>query len=157
MSGGVRERGAPPHVCGPFAPPPRRGSARHRTTVERNYRMAYCATVSLHDDQGRTLHTICYGRMPPTPGSLEAATHREIHRLMERLRDDVRALCTKRPELAVALLADGAPELWGLFERHLNERTSGVTPVQLVDAWHALLRAAARARALGLRSLRRSP
>ena len=114
--------------------------------VARRYRMAYCATVSLHDAQGKALQTIRYGRMPPAPNSLEATTHREVHRLMERLGADVRALRAQRPDLSVVLLADGAPELWRLFERHLNERTLGVTPTHLVDAWHALEYVAAAAK-----------
>lgn len=130
----------------PSHPPPK---------VERNYRMAYCATVSLHDEAGRALHTIRYGRMPPTPGSIEAATHREVTRLMERLRDDVKALRAARPELPVVLLADGAPELWKLFDRHLAERHLGVAPVQLVDAWHALEYVASAARLA--ESRRRAP
>lgn len=73
--------------------------------------MAYCATVTLHDAQGEALHTIRYGRMPPTPGSLEAITHRDVQRRMERLRDDVLAVRAQRNELPVILLADGAPEL----------------------------------------------
>jgi hypothetical protein len=36
------------------------------------------------------------------------------------------------------LLADGAPELWNLFDWHLNERTLGVVPIQPIDARHAL-------------------
>jgi hypothetical protein len=117
--------------------------------VERNYRMAYCATVTLHDAQGEALHTIRYGRMPPTPGSLEAITHRDVQRLMERLRDDVLALRAQRhEELPVILLADGAPELWNLFARHLSCETLGVKPIELVDAWHALEYVAAAARLL---------
>ena len=48
----------------------------------------------------------------------------------------------------VALLADGAPELWRLFEQHLSEKQLGVASVKLVDAWHALENIAAAARLL---------
>jgi hypothetical protein len=114
--------------------------------VERNYRMAYCAALTLHGPDGEPVHTIRYGRMPPTPGSIESLTKREVQRLMERLADDVRALRGARPDLSVVLLADGAPELWNLFEAHLNEAKLGVAPVQLVDAWHALEYVGAAAR-----------
>jgi hypothetical protein len=46
------------------------------------------------------------------------------------------------------LLADGAPELWNLFEEYLNERTIGVAPRPLVDAWHALEYVSAASRLL---------
>jgi hypothetical protein len=119
--------------------------------VNRNYRMAYCGTVTLHDAKGRALHTIRYGRMPPVQGSLAHLTHREAHGLMQRLKEDVRALRDRQPELAVVLLADGAPELWNLFSEHLNVQTLGIEPVQLVDVWHALEYVAAAARFLEAR------
>ena len=119
-----------------------------RPKIERNWRMAYCATVTLHDAQGQALHTIRYGRMPPTPGSVESVLHREVKRLMERLQQDVVALRARRPELPVVLLADGAPELWNLFDRYLNEQTLGVMPIKLIDAWHALEYVGAAARFL---------
>ena len=119
-----------------------------RPKIERNFRMAHVATVTLHDEEGTALHTIRYGRMPPERDSLEALTHRDVHRLMQRLRDDVIAIRDKAGELPVVLLADGAAELWGLFRRHLNKRTLGVEPTELVDAWHV----AAAARFLEARS-----
>jgi hypothetical protein len=116
--------------------------------IERNWRMAYCATVTLHDATGQALHTIRYGRMPPTPGSVESVRHREVKRMMERLQQDVVALRAQRPDLPVVLLADGAPELWNLFDRYLNEQTLGVVPIKLIDAWHALEYVGAAARFL---------
>ena len=41
---------------------PRKNAARK--PVERNFRMAYVGTVTLHDEQGEGLHTIRYGCMP---------------------------------------------------------------------------------------------
>ena len=123
----------------------RAAKASKKRKVNRNYRMAYCGTVTLHDAKGRALHTIRYGRMPPVPGSIAHLTHREAHSLMQRLKEDVCALRERRPELSVVLLADGAPELWNLFSQYLNARTLGVEPVQRVDAWHVLEYAAAAA------------
>ena len=116
--------------------------------IQRNYRMAYRATVTMHDREGEALHTIRYGRMPAAADSLEQLTHRDVHRMMERLRDDVIAIRRRAGPVPVVLLADGAPELWRLFEQHLNERQLGTAPVRLVDAWHALEYIAAAARLL---------
>jgi hypothetical protein len=67
----------------------RREERRPGPKIMRSYRMAYCATVTLHDEQGDALHTIRYGRMPPEPDSLESFTHRDVHRMMRRVLDDV--------------------------------------------------------------------
>jgi hypothetical protein len=106
--------------------------------IQRNYRMAYCAAVTLHDERGGALHTIRYGRMPAAADSIERFTHRDVHRMMERLRQDALTIRQRLGPLPVVLLADGAPELWGLFSQRFNSNALGFAPVKLVDAWHAL-------------------
>jgi hypothetical protein len=123
-----------------------RAAKESRPKIQRNYRMAYCATVTIHDHDGEALHTLRYGRMPAAVDSLEQLTHRDVHRMMQRLRDDVIALRRRAGSVPVVLLADGAPELWRLFEQHLNEKQIGTAPVKLVDARHALEYVAAAAR-----------
>jgi len=86
-----------------------------RAKIQRNYRMAYCATVTVHDAEGNALHTIRYGRMPAAANSVELYTHREIHRMMRRLLQDVLTIRQRAGPLPVVLLADGAPGIWGLF------------------------------------------
>jgi hypothetical protein len=110
-------------------------AAKHTPKVQRNWRMAYVATVTLNrpvegkdrrEEQTEALHTIRYGRMPKE----------NIDALCRRLVADVRALRDKRPELQVALIADGAPEMWTLFDAHFDERQLGVCPTRLIDFWH---------------------
>ena len=96
--------------------------------VARNFRMAYCATVTLHDQDGEALHTIRYGRMPQG----------DAKNLCEGLGADVMALLTKRPELKVATLCDGAAELWNLLAEPLGEESLGTEVHELVDLWHLL-------------------
>ncbi|HTU60396.1 MAG TPA: hypothetical protein VMF89_18220 [Polyangiales bacterium] len=110
--------------------------------------MAYCATVTMHDHNGDAPHTIRYGRVPASVDSLEQLTHREVHRMMQRLQQDVMTIRRRAGPVPVVLLAAGAPELWRLFEQHLNENTLGCAPVKLVDAWHALEYIASAARLL---------
>jgi hypothetical protein len=119
-----------------------------RPKIQRNYRMAYCATVTMHDSNGDALHTIRYGRMPAAVDSLEQLTHRDVHRMMQHLQQDVITIRRRAGPVPVVLLADGAPELWRLFELHLNENKIGCAPVKLVDAWDALEYIAAAARLL---------
>ena len=119
-----------------------------RPKSQRNYRMAYCATVTMHDSSGDALHTIRYGRKPAAVDSLEQLTHRDVHRMMQRPQQDVITIRRRAGPVPVVLLADGAPELWRLFEQHLNENKLGCAPVKLVDAWHALEYIAAAARLL---------
>lgn len=96
--------------------------------VWRQFRMAYCATVTLHDGEGQAIHTLRYGRMPQG----------DIDQLCAGLAVEVRTLLRKRPTLQVMLLADGAPELWTRLEQVLNKTTLGVPVFRLVDFWHLL-------------------
>jgi hypothetical protein len=112
-------------------------AARQRK-VWRQFRMAYCATLTLHDRKGEALHTIRYGRMPQG----------DVEELCRTLTHDVRVLLRKQPELGVILLADGAVELWKLLAEHLNAETLGVPVRQLVDLWHLLEKLGSAARLL---------
>jgi len=67
--------------------------------VARNFRMAYCATVTLHDRHGDALHTIRYGRMPKG----------DAQNLCAGLGADVAALLAKQPELKVRPCATARP------------------------------------------------
>jgi hypothetical protein len=120
----AKERGAQP--------------AAHKRKVWRQFRMAYCATLTVHDRKGEALHTIRYGRMPQG----------EVEELCRTLAQDVVTLLRKQPVLGVILLADGAPELWNLLTGSLNVQTLGVPVRQLVDLWHLLEKLGSAARLL---------
>jgi hypothetical protein len=78
---------------------PRKGAAKR--PVARNFRMAWSGTVTLHDSEGKSLHTIRYGLMP----------HGDPVELVTSLAGDVAKLLEQRPDLRVAALADGAHDL----------------------------------------------
>lgn len=128
-------------VCMPVEEPlprpvgrPRRGAPKK--PVQRVFRQAYCATVTLHDAQGDAVHTIRYGCMPEG----------DVTGLCDGVCDDVLALLKQRPTLTVTALCDGAHELWGLIDEHLAA-VRKVTPVQeLIDLWHLLEKLGAAAR-----------
>ena len=105
---------------------PKKGAPKR--PVARNFRMAYCATVTLHDGDGDALHTIRYGRMPQG----------DAKNLCEGLGADVAALLLKRPGLKVAALCDGAAELWNLLAEPLGREALGIDVHELVDLWHLL-------------------
>jgi hypothetical protein len=106
--------------------------------VWRQFRMAYCATLTLHDRKGEALQTLRYGRMPQG----------EVDELCRTLAQDVGTLLRKQPMLGVVLLADGAPELWNLLTGSLNAETLGVPVRQVVDLWHLLEKLGSAARLL---------
>jgi len=106
--------------------------------VWRQFRLAYRATLTLHDRKGEALQTLRYGRMPQG----------EVEELCQTLAQDVWALLRKQPVLGVILLADGAPELWTLLTGSLNAETLGAPVRQLVDLWHLLEKLGSAARLL---------
>jgi hypothetical protein len=83
--------------------------------VERNFRMAYCATISLHGAEGESLHTLRYGSMPESDTAVWCAEiANEAQRLLEH-----------RPDLRIKLLSDGAPEMCNLLETHFPATVFG--------------------------------
>ena len=94
--------------------------------VQRVYRMAYCATITFHDETGAALHTIRQGAVPSV----------EPLELCDRLLADAVAILQQRPDLRVVLLSDGAPEMRTLLRSALDETTLGTKVYELLDFWH---------------------
>lgn len=88
----------------PDAPPKR--------PVKRVYHMAFAATVTLHDQTGKALHTLRYGRMPQA----------DADELVTALADDVMTMLRACPALLLVLLCDGAKELWNRLETESPQR-----------------------------------
>jgi hypothetical protein len=105
---------------------PKKGAAKRPVSFV--YRMAYCGTVTVHDADGRGLHTIRYGRMPKSDAKALSAS----------LATDVAALHAKKPGLKLSILTDGAPELHSLLDNALAVELPGVTVYRLVDFWHLI-------------------
>ena len=89
---------------------PKKGAPKK--PVKRNFRMAYCGTVTLHDEDGVGRHTIRYGCMPDG----------DVIGLRDRLVADAATLRSKRPDLKLELLCDGAPEMWNLLEEGFHSQ-----------------------------------
>ena len=102
--------------------------------IARNFRQAYCGTVTLHDADGEALHTIRYGRMPQG----------NVAELVEGMAADVGMLIAQRGDLLVDLLCDGAPEMWNLLRAQFTAENFGEVH-ELIDLRHTTekLRAAA--------------
>lgn len=115
---------------------PRKNAPKNPVKV--SYHMAYCGTVTLHDENGEALHTIRYGCMPE--GDIEG--------LRDRLVADVATLLAKRPDLKIELLCDGAPEMWNLLEAGFTDERFGKKIHRLVDLHHLNEKLAAAARAI---------
>ena len=106
--------------------------------VQRVYRMAYCTTVTFHDETGSALHTVRQGAVP----SVDPVD------LCDRLLADAVAILEQRPDLKVVLLSDGAPEMRTLLRSALDESTLGTTVYELLDFWHLLEKLGAAAQVL---------
>jgi hypothetical protein len=113
-----------------------------KRSIRRAYRMCYCATVTLHDGDGKALHTVRRAQMPGF----------DPQDLCSLMANDVRHLREKRPDLAIALLADGAPEMWNLLEAAFPVEVFG--PVhRFIDFWHAIEKLAAATKIVGKNDL----
>jgi hypothetical protein len=119
-------------------PPGRPKRDAPKNPIARNFRMAYCGTVTLHDADGNALHTIRYGTMPQG----------DVDQLVASMAGDVAKLLEKAPRLRVSTLADGAPEMWNLLDEQFNEERLGVEIHRHVDLWHVLEKLGKAARAI---------
>jgi hypothetical protein len=115
---------------------PKKGAPKN--PVARNFRMAYCGTVTLHDDNGAAIHTIRYGCMPQG----------DILGMRDRLGADVATLVSKRSDVELQLLCDGAPELWKLLDERFTEEQFGGNIHHLVDLHHLMEKLGAAARVI---------
>lgn len=112
----------------PLPPPPGRPRKdAPKKPIEVVHRMAWTGTVTLHDAQGESLHTLRYGRMP----------HEDGHSLAEALASDALALVRRCPHLKVVTLGDGAEQIQTLLAEHVDDDTFS-TVRRLLDFWHAL-------------------
>ena len=109
-----------------------------KNPVARNYRMAWCGTVTFHDGRGEAVHTIRYGRMPKD-NPVELA---------QTLVGDVMIALEPRPDLEVAVLADGSHENWELLGAAMAEFLPDKEVRQILDLWHALEKLGAAARVI---------
>jgi len=114
---------------------PRKGAPKR--PVERNFRMAYCGTVTLHDENGAGRYTIRYGCMPEG----------DIIGLRNRMVADVATLRSKCPDLKIQLLCDGAPEMWNLLEEGFTPKFADELH-HLVDLYHLTEKLGAAARVI---------
>lgn len=108
-----------------------------KRSIQRVFRMAYCGTVTLHDEKGEALHTIRYGCMPEA----------DEKALVTSMASDVLAFRRQQPALAVMALADGSPENWNLLGDALDEQSFGEVH-RLIDFWHVLEKLAAAAKVI---------
>lgn len=103
--------------------------------VSRTFRMAYCGTVTLHDECGEAVRTIRYGTMPG--GDANAVS--------SALVDDALAMLGQRADLRLVLLCDGAPEMWNLLRSAVP---AGIEHEEYLDFYHTVEKLAPAAKAM---------
>jgi len=86
------------------------------------YREVGCGTVTLYDDEGHRLDTVCYGRAPASKKKT----------LTAQLDAELASILAVRPDLEVVALADGAEENWRYLDRPLYDNAT-----RIVDHGHA--------------------
>jgi hypothetical protein len=93
--------------------------------VDVNYRMAYVATFALHDAAGAVLVS---RRFAATAAEGPAD-------VIDRIFAEVAHARATRSELPIAIVQDGAPELWNLMSAACQQR--GIVPsVEMIDRYH---------------------
>jgi hypothetical protein len=115
---------------------PKRGAPKR--PVNRNWRMAYVGTVTLHNEHGQALHTVRYGRVP-TEGCSD---------MVDGMLDDVKQLQAQRSGPRIVLLTDGAKELVDALDESFTTEALGVAPLREIDFWHVIEKLAAAATAI---------
>ena len=110
-------------------PAGRRAKGAPERPVSVVYRMAYAGTVTLHDAEGEAIYTIRYGTMP----------NGDPQTLCMGMADDVLQILSRRPELELALLCDGAAEMWNLLDVEFNVGAFGDRTIhRMLDFWHVI-------------------
>ena len=91
-------------------------------------REASCGTVSFYGADGKRLNTVCTGRMPESGKE----------RLKAELAGEVARIWSRRPDIALVAVADGAPDNWTFLDSLMPEASA-------IDFWHACEHLAAAA------------
>lgn len=100
------------------------------------FRMAYSGVLTLYDVLGKPLGCVRYAYVPTSGAAM----------VEDALREDLRIILSRRPDLTLVTLADGAPDMQFILER----ATAGHSvKAAMVDFWHLLEKLAAAATAAG--------
>jgi len=116
----------------------KRGISRPLSVV---FHMAYCGVWTLHDAEGKPLHSVRYAYRPELGAD----------KLETALREDITALLRRRKDLRVTTLADGAPEMQNLLDRVTEDID---VEKRMVDFWHLIEKLGGAARATNRRTKR---